>query len=309
MKNYTFIVVLLGFISCQGQKPDNVVKLEDHLNSNFRVINYKGKDFDSFLEVNLKDSTITYQTPMGSYVGEKYLESRNQTRLLPIKNLHPKGIFYYDEDKLIKVYSRNNIPGFFDNINLDNKLRWRNEEYDTDFCTFFMNKSYSKEQFEDLKSIFNSAIHALNGDIPSSEKPPIEGLSKPEYRNYRNITLNLKSKLEDTEFVLPSFTVHVKPTIEGQSFNSSIKSFENRMIELLEINKIELKGNLRGFILIDKKGGIIEVLQEESRLTYTLKNVVFEQNALAFKGWKSAEFNGKPVICKIKYFIQKRDWD
>lgn len=309
MKNYTFVVILLCSISCNGQKPINVIELEDHLNSNFLVINYQNKEFNSVLEVNLQDSVITYQTPMGSFVGEKYSKSRNQIRLLPIKNIHPEGIFYYDEDKLIKVYSRNNKPGFFNNINSGKKLRWRNEEHDTEFCAFIMNKNYSKEDFEKLKSIFNSVIQSLNKKISSTEKPPIEGLSKPEYKNYRNRTLNLKSKLEETELVLPTQTVDVKPTIENKSFHNSRKSFENQMSKLLKKNKTELKGNLRGFILIDINGDIIEILQEESNSTYTAKNKMFEENALVFKGWKSAEFNGNPVICKIKYFIQKDDWD
>jgi len=283
--------------------------LEKIVNKNIQVIEYDGKEYYSILKINIEDSIIIYKSPMSSLVGNKYDKNRNQYKVMPIVNLHPNGIFYDAEKKLVKIYPRKNKPGFYDNITTNNKLRWKNGEFDSDICTIKMNEKYNSEKFKELQKNYSNFIVANNKYLNPNESAPKEGLKRPEFKNYRNRVLSLKSKLEQSDFILPTHTTTTKPTINNLTFEESIRHFENEILDSLIKLKIDIKGNLRGFLLIDKSGKIIEVLQEESENNFSKKNESFEELALNFIGWSPAKHKGKEVVCKAKYYIQKNDWD
>lgn len=309
MKYINFILFLLFANSCNSQTENTKFDLERLINENTKTIEYEGVKYTSNFEIDIERAIIVYTSPMVSFVGKKYSKNRNQIKVMPISNLHPKGMYYDPEKKLVKIYARENKPGFFDNISSNDKLRWSNNEYDSDVCSIEMNANYNSEKYKELENIYNSYIQSENSFIRSEEEPPKEGFSRPEFENYRDRILNLKSELEETDFVLSINTVTTKPRIKSLNYQESLRFFEYEMKKSLEEEKIFLDGNLRGFLLIDTGGKVIEVLQEESSSNYTKKNNRFEELALKFKDWIPAEFKSKPVICKIKYYIQKEDWD
>jgi len=309
MKIIQFLLITTLASSCNGQNSNPEMDLESIVNENVQIIEYDGNEYYSTLKINIEDSIIIYKSPMSSLVGKKYDNSRNQYKVMPIVNLHPNGIFYDSEKKLVKIYPRKNKPGFYDNITSNNKLRWKNGEFDSDVCTIKMNDKYNTEKFEQLQSSYSNFIETNNKDILADEPSPKEGLKRPEYKNYRNRVLNLKSKLEQSDFVLPTHTTTTKPTISNLTFEESIRYFEREILDSLIKSNVELKGNLRGFILINRSGEVIEVLQEESENNFSKKNESFEELALKYTGWSAAKHKGKEVICKAKYYIQKKDWD
>lgn len=305
-----YLLILLQFASsCKSQDNNGNTALEKYINDNAAVIIYENNSYNSILHINIKDSIIVYRSPMSSLVGKKYTSSRNQYKVMPIANLHPDGVFYDNDKQLIKIYPRENKPGFFDNISSGNRLRWKNGEFDSDVCTIKMNEDYTSDNFKDFKRLYSNYIIKENKQLKSNEEPPKEGAKRPEYKNYRNRTLNLKSKIEQTDFVLPTHTTTTKPTIGQLTFEESIRLFEGEILQSLTKSKVDLKGNLRGFILISRSGEIIEVLQEEADENYSKKNDAFKELALKYTEWSPAKHKGKEVICKVKYYIQKKDWD
>lgn len=301
------IVTLAG--SCNGQNPNPEMELEKILNENIQIIEYDRNEYNSTLKINMEDSVMIYRSPMSSLEEKKYDKNRNQYKVMPIVNLHPSGMFYDPEKNLVKIYPRKNKPGFYDNITSNNKVRWKNGEFDSDVCTIKMNDKFNSEKFEQLQRSYSNFIKANNKDILADEPAPKEGVKRPEYKSYRNRVLNLKSKLEQSDFVLPTHTTTTKPTIRDLTFEKSITYFEREILDSLIKSNVELKGNLRGFILINRNGEVIEVLQEESENNFSKKNEKFEELALKYTGWSAAKHKEKEVICKVKYYIQKKDWD
>ncbi len=313
MKKYIHFFALLTIIqiSCGVFSSDYTAELEELLTTlnSVRKVQFSHTDIPmnnySFHYDEESKAIISFLPVLNSEKINDYSTDQVSTVLIPLESLHPNSasLVVTPKDIELRIVARNNSDGFLKSNILDLTKNMATKGEDIYHFGMTCEHPYCYKSIQKIPKLIQRLIQAYNPQAKKEKKPDFYNL-RPTKQQLRNPNMQAISTYEATNFVMPFLSVQEKPTYKnGETYEASVTLFENEIIAKAKAVGMTLEKHIVADIVLDAKGQIVEVMQQNTE--FTTSNSSIEKLLFSLDPWHPARQKEKNVACKIRILIDK----